>query len=100
MRRPLWTYRPLLCMLGLHDTSQRRAATLVVDETYGHGSATHYGIVHTYGYRVIEECDRPRCGYSAEVSPPVAAPWSLPEPSLDYFEPSGKAHGSDRKSVV
>lgn len=77
MRRPLWTYRPLLCLLGLHATSQRRAATLVVDRTYETGSATQLGVVHTYGYRVIEECDRPGCCYSAEVSPAVAEPIAI-----------------------
>lgn len=65
MRRPLWTYRPLLCMLGLHAKSQRRASTLV-----------KVGPLLRPGYRLIAECDRPGCTYCAEVAPPVEVPLS------------------------
>lgn len=63
MNRSLWKYRPLLCKLGLHATSERRASTWV-----------KVGNVHRPGYRVVAECDRPMCTYSTEVAAAVVVP--------------------------
>lgn len=64
MIRRLWMCRPLLCLLGLHATSQRRASTLI-----------KVGGVHRVGERLIAECDRPGCTYSAQIGEAVAVPW-------------------------
>lgn len=65
MRRPLWTYRPALCLLGLHATSERRAST----------TTKVGGMLHP-AYRVIAECDRPGCTYSAVIEDAVVVPLS------------------------
>lgn len=56
--------RPLLCLLGLHATSQRRASTLIEVDGF-----------HRPGARLIAECDRPGCTYSAQVGEAVLVPW-------------------------
>lgn len=60
MRRPLWTYRPLLCLLGLHDERIRPARTWV-----------QVGEFHHHAYRVIAECRRLCCTHVTEVARPV-----------------------------
>ena len=62
MNRPLWTYRPLLCILGRHVTSRRRAAT-----------SRRVGDLHETVYRLLDECDRPGCTYVVEVETPADA---------------------------
>lgn len=61
-RRPLWTYRPPLCMVGLHVTSTRRVPRSVPRVTPGFGK-----IYHTE-YHLIAECDRAGCCHSRMLS--------------------------------
>lgn len=69
MHRPLWTYRPLLCLLGLHDTRVRPAATWV-----------KIGDLHHSAYRIMTVCRR--CDYSRQSGEAVIVralnPWKLP----------------------
>lgn len=58
LRRPLWTYRPLLCMLGWHATSTRRVPKSVPRMVPGVGE------VYANEWRLIAECDRPGCTYA------------------------------------
>lgn len=73
MRRPLWTYRPLLCLLGLHHTRVRPAATWL-----------KVGALHHPAYRIMVECRRPCCTYAAQSGEVVIVralnPWKLPSP--------------------
>lgn len=55
MRRPRWTYRPLRCLVGLHSTSLRWAATL-----------TPNGDLHATACRVVTSCDRAGCTYTSD----------------------------------
>lgn len=58
MRRPRWTYRPLLCLLGLHATTKRRAAGTI-----------KVGDMYHMGYRLITDCQRLTCPYVREIVP-------------------------------
>lgn len=62
LRRPLWTYRSLWCLLGLHVTSTRRVPKLVPRMVPGVGE------VHGTEWRLIAECDRLGCAYSRMLS--------------------------------
>lgn len=61
LRRPMWTYRPLLCMVGWHMTSQRRVPALVPRRT------ASGDVVHETRYKLIKECDRFGCTFSKDV---------------------------------
>lgn len=59
MKRPLWTYRPLLCMLGWHAYSVQRRASLQADADSG---------THRTVWQLVATCDRLGCTKAKVVS--------------------------------